>query len=146
MAKRTPVVDISSYGIYTTWDSRSKDLPKIREFTLRVPAEVDVEFGFIFNVKKAKGEKFSFCIDHPGILSKKGEVLEPFTGEEYVNSNDFDFYLGDTIQLLMPNGESFESNLGPWRMSVTLGGRVVAEKTFHVHAKDESQFWKNRGF
>ncbi|WGV99143.1 DUF3859 domain-containing protein [Vibrio sp. YMD68] len=140
MAKRSPVIDISSYGIYTTWDSRAKHLPKIQEFTTNVPAEIDVEFGLIINIKKAKGEKFTYCIDHPGILSKKGEPLEPFTGEEYINSNDFDFYLGDTVW------EPIDDKLGKWTMTIELQGRVVAEKTFHLVGKNEQQFWKHRGF
>lgn len=57
MAKRSVVVEMTSYGIYTTWDSKSKDLPKIQEFTTTVDAEIDVEFGYILNIKKAKGEK-----------------------------------------------------------------------------------------
>lgn len=31
MAKRSVVVDMTSYGIYSTWDSKSKDLPKIQK-------------------------------------------------------------------------------------------------------------------
>ncbi len=62
MAKRSVVVDMTSYGIYSTWDSKSKDLPKIQEFTTIVDAEIDVEFGYILNIKKAKGEKIRYCI------------------------------------------------------------------------------------
>ncbi len=96
MAKRSVVVDMTSYGIYSTWDSKSKDLPKIRvHHCWRF--EIDVEFGYILNIKKAKGEKIRCCIYHPDITTDKGEVLEPFDGEEYVGNNDWDFYLGDTI-------------------------------------------------
>ena len=59
MAKRSVVVDMTSYGIYSTWDSKSKDIPKIQEFTHRVEAEIDVEFGYIINIKKAKGETYA---------------------------------------------------------------------------------------
>ncbi|GAL10034.1 hypothetical protein JCM19233_1011 [Vibrio astriarenae] len=100
MAKRTPIVEMTSYGIYSHWDAHSKDLPKIKDFTTTVPADEGVEFGFIVNIKKAKGTLLNFCIYHPGILNKKGQVLQPFDGEIYVRSNDWDFYLGDTIQLL----------------------------------------------
>ncbi|MGY3569660.1 DUF3859 domain-containing protein [Vibrio paucivorans] len=145
MAKRSAIVEMTSYGVYSTWDSKSKHLPKIKEFTTDVYAEVDVEFGFIVNIKKAKGALIRYCIDHPGVLSKKGQVLAPFDGEEYVGSNDWDFYLGDTIQLLCPEN-GLESNIGHWRMSIELEGNEVAVKTFNVLAKDEAQFWKHRGF
>lgn len=71
MAKRSVVVDMTSYGIYSTWDSKSKDLPKIQEFTTTVDAEIDVEFGYILNIKKAKGEKIRYCIYHPDITTDK---------------------------------------------------------------------------
>ncbi|MDA0109339.1 DUF3859 domain-containing protein [Vibrio sp. La 4.2.2] len=145
MAKRSPVIEMTSYGIYSTWDSGSKELPKIQDFTTIVPADEHIEFGFIVNIKKAKGERVRYCIYHPGILGKKGQVLEPFDGEEHIGSNDWDFYLGDTIQLFHPI-DGFESNLGEWRMVLEMQGRVVAEKKFKVTARDEGQFWKNRGF
>ncbi|WP_394151416.1 DUF3859 domain-containing protein [Vibrio maritimus] len=145
MAKRSPVIEMTSYGIYSTWDSGSKDLPKIQDFTTIVPADEQIEFGFIVNIKKAKGEKVRYCIYHPGVLSKKGQVLAPFDGEEHVGSNDWDFYLGDTIQLLHPV-DGLESNLGEWHMVIEMQGKVIAEKKFKVTARDEGQFWKNRGF
>ncbi|MEZ8100958.1 DUF3859 domain-containing protein [Vibrio bivalvicida] len=145
MAKRTPVVEMTSYGIYQEWDSKSKHLPKIQEFTTKVPADEEIEFGFIVNIKKAKGEVIDFCIAHPGIRGKKGQVLEPFTGDLHIGSNDWDFYLGDTIQLLDPI-DGFESNIGKWRMTISLNGSIIAEKTFDVYARDEGEFWKQRGF
>ena len=45
MAKRKPEIRLRSYGIYERWDSQEKALPKIKEFTLDVPAVVDIEFG-----------------------------------------------------------------------------------------------------
>ncbi|MGR5119059.1 DUF3859 domain-containing protein [Vibrio astriarenae] len=145
MAKRTPVVEMTSYGIYSHWDAASKDLPKIKDFTTTVTADEGVEFGFIVNIKKAKGELLKFCIYHPGILNKKGQVLDPFDGDIYVRSNDWDFYLGDTIQLLHPV-DGLESNLGEWRMVLEMKGKVIAEKTFKVTGRDEGQFWKARGY
>ncbi len=72
MAKRSPVIEMTSYGIYSTWDSGSKELPQIQDFTTIVPADEHIEFGFIVNIKKAKGERVRYCIYHPGILGKKG--------------------------------------------------------------------------
>lgn len=140
MAKRSSIIDMVSYGIYSTWDSKSKALPKIKEFTTQVTAEVDVEFGFILNIKKAKGEKIRYCIYHPGITTDDGEVLDPFDGEEYVGNNDWNFYLGDTIWLPV------ENKIGKWRMTVELKGQIIAEKTFDLTANDEGQFWRRRGF
>ncbi len=63
MAKAKPVSTIESYGIYSHWDAKEKDLPQITEFTTDVPAELDIEFGFIVNIKKAKGQKIKFlCV------------------------------------------------------------------------------------
>ncbi len=145
MTKRSAQVQMTSYGIYNTWDSRTKDLPKIQEFTTTIVAQEEVEFGFTVNIKKAKGERMKYCIYHPGIINKKGKVLAPFDGEEHVGNNDWTFYLGDTIQLLHPT-DGLESNLGEWRMVLEMQGSVIAEKTFKVVARDEGQFWKNRGF
>ncbi|MDA9556425.1 DUF3859 domain-containing protein [Vibrio sp.] len=140
MGKRSPLVEMTSYGIYTQWDSRSKSLPKIQNFTTDVAADIDVEFGFIINIKRAKGKVIEFCIQHPGILGKKGEALEAFTGDVHINNNDWEFYLGDTIW------DPIEDKIGPWIMSISLDGVVIAKKTFHVHAQDEGHFWKKRGF
>jgi len=145
MAKRSPIVEIKSYGIYQDWDSKSKHLPKIQEFTTKVTAQEEIEFGFIVNIKKAKGAVIEYCIDHPGVKGKKGQVLEPFTGELHIGSNDWDFYLGDTIQLLDPI-DGYDSNIGKWAMSIRLKGEVIASKTFEVFAKDEGEFWRKRGF
>lgn len=145
MAKRSLIVEITSYGIYQDWDSKSKHLPKIQEFTTKVPAQEEIEFGFIVNIKKAKGSVIEYCIDHPGVKGKKGQVLEPFTGELHIGSNDWDFYLGDTIQLLDPI-DGYDSNIGKWAMSIRLKGEVIASKTFEVFAKDEGEFWRKRGF
>lgn len=57
MAKSTPIINMQSYGIYTHWDEKSKALPQIETFTTKVNAVLDIEFGFIINIKKAKGEK-----------------------------------------------------------------------------------------
>ncbi|KHD24603.1 hypothetical protein NM09_10515 [Vibrio caribbeanicus] len=145
MAKRSPIVEITSYGIYQDRDSKSKHLPKIQEFTTKVPAQEEIEFGFIVNIKKAKGSVIEYCIDHPGVKGKKGQVLEPFTGDLHIGSNDWDFYLGDTIQLLDPI-DGYDSNIGKWAMSLRLKGEVIASKTFEVFVKDEGEFWRKRGF
>ena len=139
MARPKPIVDIVSFGIYTQWDNKEKALPKIRQFTLQVPAEIDIEFGLTVNIKKAKNRKVRFCIDHPGILDKKGHVMPPFEGEEYIRSNDWDFYLGDTLW------DPLDDKVGPWRMTLELDDDIIAEKTFDVDfdvAYEGASFWK----
>ena len=126
MAKRKAEIRLRSYGIYERWDSQEKALPKIKEFTLEVPAVVDIEFGLIVNIKGAKNQLLDFCIDHPGILDAQGVRRDPFDGSEYVITYDWNFYLGDTIWLPLAD------KLGPWRMTVELGGKTIAEKVFNV--------------
>ena len=127
MAKRKPEVRIRTYGIYTKWDSESKDLPKVAEITECVPAEVDIEFGFVVNIRGAKNQPLAYCIDHPGILYVNGQPRPPFDGVVHVKTNDWDFYLGDTVW------EPIADKLGDWRMSIQLDGKIVADKTFEVY-------------
>jgi len=126
MAKRKPEISIRSYGINQQWDAESKHLPRIVEFTTRVPAHVDIEFGFVTRIKGARNQKVRYCIDHPGILDAEGNRRPPFKGEVYVKTNDWDFYLGDTIW------QPIHDKLGAWHLTVSVEGRVVAEKTFDV--------------
>ncbi len=115
-----------SHGIYTQWDSAAKSLPRIAEVTCNIRAELDVEFGFIVNIRGAKNRRVNFCIDHPGILDTDGRRRAPFSGVEYVKTNDWDFYLGDTIW------EPVADKLGAWHLSLELEGKIIAEKTFQL--------------
>ncbi len=124
MAKRKPEFKIQSYGVYTHWAADSKELPHIQEFTTDVLAFVGVEFGFIVHAKGAKNQKLHYCIEHPGIKDDQGRRRPPFEGDVYVQSNDWNFYLGDTIW------EPIQDKLGPWHMSLTLEGQPIAQKTF----------------
>ena len=126
MAKRKPEIRMKSYGIYTQWDSGAKELPRIQEFTTKVEAIVDVEFGFVVNIKGAKNSELEFCIDHPGIRDSEGNTRRPFDGTVFVKTNDWDFYLGDTIWL------PIEDKLGTWHMTLELQGKVIAEKSFEL--------------
>lgn len=139
MAKRQPIVDILTYGIYSKWNAEEKALPKIQTFTLNVPLEVDIEFGFTVNIKRAKNHKVHYCIYHPDIPDKKGNPMPPFTGEEYVRTNDWDFYLGDTLW------EPLEDKVGDWRMTLSLENKLIADKTFTVEPDEPyegAQFWR----
>ena len=127
MAKRKPEITLKSFGIHTKWNSDSKDLPRVSEFTTRVEAVIDVEFGFVVNIKGAKNQKLTYCIYHPDIPDADGIPRPPFDGTVYVKTNDWDFYLGDTIW------EPVHDKLGDWRMTLELDGRIVAEKTFELY-------------
>ena len=126
MPKQKPVVNIRSFGIYTQWNEEAKELPRILEFTTIVPAEIDIEFGFIANFKKAKNQLVRYCIYHPGIQDAEGNVRPPFDGEVYVRTNDWDFFLGDTVWA------PIEDKRGCWRMTLEILGEIVAEKSFDV--------------
>lgn len=143
MAKQKPQIEVVSYGVYQHWDAKSKTLPKIQQFTLVVPAQLDIEFGFIVNIKKAKNSKIRYCIYHPDIPDDNGKPMAPFDGEEYIRSNDWDFYLGDTLW------DPIENKVGDWRMTIELNGEVIVEKTFSIEEAlpfDGAQFWnKHRG-
>lgn len=134
---------ISSYGIYHTWDEKSKTLPKIKTYTTNVPAQLEIEFGFILHAKKAKGKRLDWTIYHPNIPDKHGLSMSPFAGVAYVRNNDWEFYLGDAVWAPV------HDKLGDWRMVIECEGEVVAEKTFSVeveHGDGELKFWKDRGY
>lgn len=123
---KNPKTRMRTYGIYDKWESNAKELPKIKEIATRIPAHVDIEFGFIVNIVGAKNQELTYCIDHPGIRDTDGQVRAPFDGTVYVKTNDWDFYLGDTIW------EPVADKLGSWRMTLELGGQLIAEKTFEL--------------
>ncbi len=126
MAKRKIEVRMRSYGVYSHWDSASKLLPRFLQATTEIPARVDVEFGFVVNIKYAKNCELSFCIDHPGIRDDQGNRRAPFEGTVYVKTNDWNFYLGDTVW------EPIDDKLGPWHLWLEIDGNVIAQKTFQL--------------
>ena len=134
MAKRKPQVKMRSYGIYQKWDADSKDLPRVVEFTTEIPATIDIEFGFVIQITGAKNKELAYCIDRPGILDDEGNRRDPFDGSVYVRSNDWQFYLGDTIWA------PISDKLGEWHMWIELDGQVIAEKTFDVFDEDEPEW------
>lgn len=124
---------MKSFGIYDSWNSETKELPRIAEFTTEVRAELDVEFGFIVNIVGAKNRELDYCIYHPGILGDDGEIRAPFDGTVFVKTNNWNFYLGDTIW------EPVEDKLGEWRMTLEIDGDLIAEKTFLLHLDSETE-------
>lgn len=143
MAKSIIQHSIISFGIYDKWEDENKLLPKIKEFTVNVPAIIDIEFGFIINIKKGKGKKITYCIYHPNIPDDDGTVMPPFIGDMYIRDNNWHFYLGDTLW------EPIENKLGDWRMTITCEDKIIADKTFIVDEPNElleASFWKRAGY
>lgn len=127
MAKKKIDIKIKSYGIYTQWDRSSKELPKLRKVTTDIPAELDIEFGYILHIKGGKGTLLEFIIKHPPFIDiKTGNVAPDFVGAHYVNSNDWMFFLGDTIW------EPIEDKIGTWEIVVFMDGKEVTNKKFVV--------------
>jgi len=140
MPKQKPEIKIESCGLYTPIEKEGKELPKLVRFTEEIPCELGVEFGYILHIRKGRGMKLTFQIDHPSFfrdacpadLSRRssakaeglgGEIDPPFTGEEYVRSNDWKFFLGDTTW------EPIEDKAGPWRIRSWLNGDIIADRT-----------------
>ncbi|MFB6317041.1 DUF3859 domain-containing protein [Saccharicrinis sp. FJH54] len=126
MPKQKPSFEIYTYGIYSKWDRDSKDIPKIIKITDRIPAEIDIEFGYLLKIKRGKGIRLEFKIEHPPFKDDKGKTRPPFTGEHYVNGNDWEFFLGDTIW------EPVSDKIGKWTLSTYYEGKVVAKKTLFI--------------
>jgi len=130
MAKQKPEIKIESCGLYTPLEKEGKNLPKLVRFTEEIPCELGVEFGYILHIRKGRGMKLTFQIDHPPFFRDAcpaeglgGEIDPPFTGEEYVRSNDWKFFLGDTTW------EPIEDKAGPWRIRSWLDGDLIADRT-----------------
>ena len=126
MAKKKIDSELYSYGIYSRWDRGSKALPKLQKITTEIPLELDVEFGYVVRIKGAKGKRIQFEINHPPFKNENGKVAPPFTGEYYVNSNDYEFFLGDTIW------EPIHDKKGEWRLTTWLDDQILFQKSLFV--------------
>ncbi len=122
MAKKKFRYELYSYGIYSRWDRQTKDLPKLIEITDRIPIKDDIEFGYVLKITGAKGKKLHFRIDHPPFKDAKGQTAPPFKGEYFINSNTYEFFLGDTVW------EPYEDKAGEWRLYTWLEGELIADK------------------
>ncbi|WP_053186948.1 DUF3859 domain-containing protein [Sunxiuqinia dokdonensis] len=129
MAKKKVDIILHSYGQYTKWDRESRELPKILEIAHTIQAEIGTEFGYLLKIRKGKGKKLEFRIIHPPFKDEQGNIAPDFTGEYYVNSNDYSFFLGDCVW------EPLEDKLGPWRLITYLEGQVIADKTLELVRK-----------
>ena len=120
------IIKIYSYGEYSKWDRNSKEIPKILDITTKIPGEIGTEFGYVLHIKNGKGEKLTFKIDHPPFNDDDGNLRPPFIGEQFIKTNDFQFYLGDCIW------EPLEDKLGKWELTTYHNNKVVANMSFNV--------------
>lgn len=130
MRKRKPIFEIYSYGEFEKWDRKSKEIPKILDFTTTIEAEIGTEFGYVLHIRQGKGENIEFKIDHPPFKNEKGKIAPPFEGVEYIRTNDYRFYLGDCVW------KPLEDKLGNWELSIMHNGKVVAHKVFKLVKKN----------
>lgn len=129
MAKNKIKSELYSYGIYSNWESGSKVLPKLIKITTEIPLELGIEFGYVLRVKGAKGKRIQFKIDHPPFLDEHGKTTPSFTGEYFVNSSDYELFLGDTIW------EPIHDKKGEWKLSTWLDDRLLFEKSLFIRPK-----------
>ncbi len=126
MAKKKIETELYSYGIYSKWERNSKDLPKLIKITDQIPLELDIEFGYTIRIKGAKGKRIQFEIDHPPFKDAQGKTAEPFTGEYFVRSNDYEFFLGDTIW------KPLNDKKGEWKLTTWLDGKILIQKSLFI--------------
>lgn len=118
-----------SFGEYSAWNRESKSIPKILDITSDIKAEIGTEFGYVLRIKQGKGEQLTFKIDHPNFKDENGNLMPPFTGEQFIRTNDFEFYLGDCIW------EPLEDKLGKWELTTWHNDKIVAQKAFILTKK-----------
>ncbi|MGM0619691.1 MAG: DUF3859 domain-containing protein [Bacteroidota bacterium] len=130
MRRKKPIFKIYSYGEYSRWNRESKEIPKILNFTTTIEAEIGTEFGYVLHIKQGKSENIKYKIEHPPFKNENGETVPPFEGEEFIRTNDYQFYLGDCIW------EPLEDKLGDWELTTYHNGKTVAKKLFKVVKKE----------
>lgn len=134
MAKKKIEVDLYSYGEYSQWDRASRSIPKLLDITEIIEAEEGTEFGYVLRIKKAKGKRIDFRIDHPPFRDGEGKVEPSFTGQVFINSNDYKFFLGDCIWT------PIEDKMGRWTMTTKIDGEIVAKKSILLKHKKGRSF------
>lgn len=129
MKRKNPTFILYSFGEYSTWNRESKSIPKILDITTEIKAKIGTEFGYVLHIKQGKGEMLDFKIDHPPFKDETGAVSPPFTGQQFIRTNDFEFYLGDCIW------EPLDDKLGKWELTTWHNNKIVAHKTFNLVKK-----------
>lgn len=133
MANKNIKIEIYTYGEYSAWEKGNKDLPKILNITDQIEADAGTEFGYILRISKGKGQMLTYRIEHPTFNDDQGNPMSDFTGEFYVNSNQYNFFLGDCIW------EPIDDKFGKWRFITYLDNRVVADKTLNIIRKKQNK-------
>ena len=126
MPRKKLKVEMYSYGLYEAWRDKKSGLPKIIKHTKNIPAEIDIEFGYVIKILGGKGKQIHFVIDHPPFKDSKGNIAPPCKGVEYVKSNDFLFFLGDCIWAPV------EDKKGIWQLSCEIDGEKVSDMSFTI--------------
>ncbi|MFV0291678.1 MAG: DUF3859 domain-containing protein [Mangrovibacterium sp.] len=129
MGKKKAQVELYSYGEYSPWEKGNKSLPKLISITNTVSVDIGTEFGYVLRIKQAKGSKINFRIIHPPCNDEHGKPIGDLCGEIYVNSNDYEFFLGDGVWAPL------HDKLGDWRLMTYLDGEIIADKTLKLIAK-----------
>ncbi len=129
-SKKKFAVRIISYGIYSKWDNSSRDIPKILEFSTIIPAIEGNEFGITLKIKGGKGARIKYIIRHPPFKNKNGELEMDYSGDQIVNSNDFTFFVGDSIQ------PPVKDKTGTWTITIMYENKTIAIKDFNVFLQD----------
>ncbi|MFO7869669.1 MAG: DUF3859 domain-containing protein [Bacteroidales bacterium] len=119
------------YGKYQTWNRTSKKLPDIQHISHDIEAHINTEFGYTLLIKGLKGKTISFVIQHPPFKDDNGNISPDFTGEVFINSNSFTFYLGDCVW------EPIHDKIGPWRLLSYIEGVCIADKTLYIYQKND---------
>jgi hypothetical protein len=132
MTKNKITSELVSWGIYSSWKPGEKELPEIKKFTRTIPARIGIEFGYVLKIRKGRGKRLSYRIEHPPFPDADGNPSPPFEGDVLIKSNDWDFFLGDTIW------EPVGNKTGTWRLQVKLDGAILADESFHI-VDDEVQ-------
>lgn len=127
MPRKKPEVELYSYGIYEPWNRASKAIPKLKCITTLIQIQPTVEFGYVLKIKKAKGSRVQFVINHPPFINEQGTIAPPFEGEEYIKSNDWSFFLGDTVW------PPYADKAGDWELITWLDGKEIARKKFSLN-------------
>ena len=96
-----------------------------------VPSVIDIEFGYILHIKGAKGKEVEFIMKHPPFTDDEGNIRPDFEGSYFINSNDWQFFLGDTIW------GPIEDKCGQWILTTYMDGKEIAKKSFTVVMPDE---------
>ncbi|MFT3740327.1 MAG: DUF3859 domain-containing protein [Breznakibacter sp.] len=127
MARRQLECEIYTYGIYSHWDdNETKILPRIEEITNMVAIRPGIEFGMVLKLKGGKGKLLSYRIDHPRMMDNNGHEMPPFEGEYFIDSNEYEFFLGDTVW------EPYEQMAGDWLLSTWCEGKLIARKKIRL--------------